>query len=93
MKDPAAWLIRAIENGDYSQPSKVEERRQRRPCAKKQKSGSRLEERYRGEYHHRYLRPLQAELKEKHPEAASIYEKRCCKLGQRSSPTIRQRTA
>lgn len=77
MKDPAAWLIRAIENGDYSQPSKVEEHRQKKAVAKKEKERQQLEERYRGEYQHQYLRPLQAELKENHPEAASIYEKRC----------------
>lgn len=77
MKDPAAWLVRAIESGDYSQPPKVEEARQRKAIAKREKERKEIEERYRADYIRLYLRPLQAELKDRYPEAASIYARRC----------------
>lgn len=77
MKDPTAWLIRAIESGDYSQPPKVAEQQKKKVAEKKQKDRKQIEELYRAEYLSDYLRPLRAELKEKYPEAASIYEKRC----------------
>ena len=77
MKDPAAWLIRAIENGGYTQPPKVEEARKKRSNAKAEKRKQEMEAQYRKEYITGYLRPLQASLAENHPEAAALYEKRC----------------
>jgi hypothetical protein len=77
MKDPAAWLIRAIENGSYTQPPKVEEARQKTARTKAEKRKKEMESQFKTEYIEQYLLPLREALAEKHPDAAEIYEKRC----------------
>lgn len=50
MKDPAAWMIRAIESGDYSQPPMAESKRIQKAAAQKQAAREAIRERFAGDY-------------------------------------------
>ena len=50
MKEPAAWLIRAIESGDYSLPQKVESKRVQTTAAQKQAAREAIREQFAGDY-------------------------------------------
>lgn len=67
VKDPASWLIRAIERGNYSQPPKVEAKRQQTAAAKKQKSREEVRQRLMSEYH-AYLSQELQDLKANHTD-------------------------
>jgi hypothetical protein len=67
VKDPASWIIRAIERGNYSQPSKVEAKRQQKAAVKKQKSREETRKQLMSEYHI-YLRQELQDLEANHTE-------------------------
>jgi hypothetical protein len=82
MKDPASWLIRAIEKGNYTQPPQVEKKRRERANKRTEERRRQIELQYRNEYAGAYLRPLRDSLAESHPEAAEIYAQHCARLDQ-----------
>lgn len=77
IKDPAAWLIRAIEKGDYSQPVQLEKTRTQRTRQRVESRQQEIERQFRSEYAESYLIPLSASLPTLHPEAAKLYAHRC----------------
>lgn len=77
MKDPAAWLIRAIESGDYSQPPKLQAKRTQRAAEKKEQEREAREAKYRPLYFAEYLEPFSANLSALNTEAFEVYQKRC----------------
>lgn len=72
MHDPAAWLIRAIESGDYSQPQKVEKKRVQKMVEQRQKAKDDLRERFAGEYMTYLSGELEA-LRTEHEQAYEIF--------------------
>lgn len=72
VKDPASWLIRAIERGNYSQPPKVEAKRQQKAAAKKQKSREETRQRLVGEYRE-YLRHELQDIKANYPDGYKVF--------------------
>ena len=80
IKDPAAWLIKAIESGRYSQPVKVEEKRWKRTADQSRKGREEAEQKYRGEYMETYLRPMLAYLEAVNSELFEYYESRCASM-------------
>lgn len=89
MKDPAAWLIRAIESGDYSLPQKTESKRAQKTAAQKQAARDAIREQFAGEYRAYLsgeLETLQAENEQAHEafsqEFAQFWDLACRNLGE-----------
>jgi hypothetical protein len=82
MKDPAAWLIRAIEKGDYSQPARLEEKRRARAAESAKKRREEADAKYRPRYLSEYLQPFALHLPKLSPEAFAIYTERCTRMDQ-----------
>jgi len=77
MKDPAAWLIKAIESGNYSQPAKAEEKRAKREAEKKAEENRRIEEirqNHRQRFLPKYLKHVREELARIEREHAEAFE-------------------
>jgi hypothetical protein len=72
MKDPAAWLIKAIESGDYSQPQKVETKRAQRIAAQKQQAREATRQRLASDYN-AYLSGELDTLRTEHEEAYEVF--------------------
>lgn len=72
MNDPAAWLIKAIESGDYSLPQKVETKRAQRMAAQKQQAREATRQRLASEYRDYLSGELDA-LRTEHEEAFEIF--------------------
>ncbi len=74
MKEPSAWLIKAIQSGDYSQPQAVETKRQAKEFSEKRKREEQETARLRVEYR----KVLEAEfetLKREHKEQYEAFAK------------------
>lgn len=80
MNDPAAWLIRAIEKGNYSQPAPVEKKRSQSAAQKVEARRVEIEQQFRGEYAESYLVPLRDSLAVLHPVAAQVYAQHCAEM-------------
>lgn len=80
MKDPAAWLIRAIEKGNYTQPAPVEKKRRQSAAQKAEARRAEIEQQFRGEYAESYLVPLRDSLAVLHPVAAQVYAQHCAEM-------------
>ena len=80
MNDPAAWLIKAIEKGNYTQPPQVEHKRRQQAAKGAEERRNEIAAQYWGEYVEAYLLPLRATLAELHPGAAEIYAAMCRNL-------------
>lgn len=80
VKEPAAWLIKAIEKGNYSQPRTVAEKRAREKKRRADESQRALEtarERHQqrfGETYSAYVRQRVEEIKKSHHEAYRTFE-------------------
>lgn len=70
MKDPAAWLIKAIENGDYSLPQKAESKRAQKTAEQKQAEKKAIREQFADEYR----AYLDGELEALQTENEQVYE-------------------
>jgi len=67
MKEPSAWLIKAIESGDYSQPPAVEKKRKAKEFAEQRKREEEQTERLRVQYR-QFLESELKTLKRKHKD-------------------------
>jgi hypothetical protein len=80
IKDLAAWLIKAIERGNYSQPRNVSEKRekekkQKAEVATRELQNAREKHELRFEKEHsNYVWQRVEEIKKSHPEAYSAFE-------------------
>jgi hypothetical protein len=77
IENPAGLLIAAIRSGDYSQPPKLEAKRQERAATAAKKGREDLEKKFRPEYIETYLKPLRDSLSSENPEAFERYMERC----------------
>jgi hypothetical protein len=77
MKNPLGWLRKAIENGDFTQPPKLEEKRATRKKGREVEAKKVREEKYNELYLRQYLRPFAATLPTTNPEAFNAYQERC----------------
>jgi hypothetical protein len=79
MKEPAAWLIRAIEKGNYSQPSDIEQKRKRageRERTAKTEAEKKAREEHREKFidrYHDYLRPERDRIERERPDEYKRY--------------------
>lgn len=72
IKSPAAWLIRAIESGDYSLPLEVKVRRAEKVESAEQKAKEELREKFLGAYHKFLSQELEA-LQENNSQAYEVF--------------------
>lgn len=96
MKDPAAWLIKAIESGDYSLPLKVESKRVQKTAAQKQAAREAIREQFADDYRAYLsgkLETLQTENEHAYEafdeEFAHFWDLACRNLGEEHRGTMR----
>ena len=77
IKSPAAWLIRAIESGDYSLPSEVKSRRAGKVETEDQKAREELRAKFLGAYHE-YLGQELESFRENNSQAYEVF---CVEFG------------
>src|SRR5262249_12014979 len=85
MRDPAAWLIKAIESGDYSQPVKAEKKRAEAAARRQLEAKQEREEKYTELYFAEYVAPFRDQLETNNAEAFEVYQQRCERMDRYST--------
>jgi hypothetical protein len=95
VKDVAAWLIRAIERGNYSQPVKIVEQKTKEEKRKTEEvtkalteARQRHEKRFEAQYSD-YVQEQMADIKKSHPEAYRTYERERADVRQKTERAFR----